>query len=404
VQFARAHDASYSATGRPVILSDQDTWPRGGARRVMESVPLGVGQHWEELKGNATLVGVLDALLGEGAWEMDFNSVTVNGARDEAAARNRSSGGPAGEESQPTHPGGHGGAERDLPAHAGGPAHARTALEGEHGAVLYTRHWYAPVVFPEVHPADLQRGGVHPAPRRPAAGGGGAESGGGGDGTRAALLCSWKEEARLHGGAPRPEDAARRWQPVNRRRFCSKGYHIDLGPGVCGRDARTLRGDPRQGAVLLVLLSDVRPGGGGTAMVPGSHWWVRDRLLEAAAGGRAETHDALNEWCQALMRRLSEAGRVRIALPGAPRAAESDAGGAPRGAVLLDQLSGRAGEVVVFHPWLIHSGTTNMRSDLRLMLNGMVTLEPRAFAARGSRVLACMADPAVPSASRPPPL
>ncbi len=37
---------------------------------------------------------------------------------------------------------------------------------------------------------------------------------------------------------------------------------------------RSLAGHPTSGVVLLVALSDWAPGGGGTAMIPGSHVWV----------------------------------------------------------------------------------------------------------------------------------
>ena len=36
-------------------------------------------------------------------------------------------------------------------------------------------------------------------------------------------------------------------------------------------------------------------------------------------------------------------------------------------------------DAVVMHPWLIHSGTTNLSSEPRLMANGMVRIKPEAF-------------------------
>ena len=46
---------------------------------------------------------------------------------------------------------------------------------------------------------------------------------------------------------------------------------------------------------------------------------------------------------------------------------------------MIEQVVGRAGSVVVMHPWLIHSGTTNLSSEPRLMANGMVRIKKDAF-------------------------
>eukprot|EP01094_Clydonella_sp_ATCC50884_P004022 TRINITY_DN13106_c0_g1_i1.p1 TRINITY_DN13106_c0_g1~~TRINITY_DN13106_c0_g1_i1.p1 ORF type:complete len:415 (-),score=43.10 TRINITY_DN13106_c0_g1_i1:66-1124(-) len=146
------------------------------------------------------------------------------------------------------------------------------------------------------------------------------------------------------------DEADAHWQPVSRRRVRGKGWHIDAGPGFEGHELRTLEGDPRQGLVLLFLLSDCAPGHGGTAVVCGSHMWVR-RKLEAQereqeqhekheqqhqqqhideaktmpdAEGREQSdgtpgrlrgvsQEALNEWCVREMLRMVQERRVRIA-------------------------------------------------------------------------------------------
>jgi hypothetical protein len=69
-------------------------------------------------------------------------------------------------------------------------------------------------------------------------------------------------------GNLKEEEGWWRWQPVNRRRVCGKGWHIDIGPGFDLQWARTLRGHPYQGLVMIVLLSDWEPGAGGTVSRP----------------------------------------------------------------------------------------------------------------------------------------
>jgi len=80
---------------RPALLP-------GSARRVIEVVPPGVGQHWDVLSAEAgtPLAEALDTLLGEGAWTMPANQA--------------------------------------------------------HGGECPVRHWYCPVVFPEEAPSFSQ--------------------------------------------------------------------------------------------------------------------------------------------------------------------------------------------------------------------------------------------------------
>ena len=46
---------------------------------------------------------------------------------------------------------------------------------------------------------------------------------------------------------------------------------------------------------------------------------------------------------------------------------------------VVDQIVGAAGSVALLHPWLVHSGTTNVSTDPRLMANGMVRVRREAF-------------------------
>ena len=229
------------------------------------------------------------------------------------------------------------------------------------GSPPKVRMWYCPITFPEAGPAAAAAAAAPAAAAPP--------------GARQMLLCSWKEERRLNG----PLDAAAaasRWQPVNRRRVCGKGWHVDIGPGFPTDGVRTVAGDPRQGLVLLLLLSDWAPGGGGTAVVPGSHRWVGEQL--AATGGMV--HSELNAWCIERMLRLAREGRVELQSEG------SGGGAAPDGPVQVRQVVGRRGDVVLLHPWLIHGGTTNFGTGVRILANGMVRLAPQHFARHGCRL------------------
>ena len=305
-----------SGCASPVHLADPQTWPQGRARRVMECVPRGDLPHWDALASSPALCRALDELVGVGAWELPRNAV------------------------------------------------------GEGGKLEGPRHFYAPVAFPEASAAEqgaaAGRGSLPcPGPRR-------------------ALFMSCVEEAAGAGGVPTAREAACRWHPVSRRRFLNKGWHLDQGPGFPGDGARGLEGDPRQCVVVLLLLSDWAPGGGGTAVVPGSHLWVlRDIARAAAAGGPPPTHEALNLACVRRMRAQTEAGRVLLACAcGAEEhaaAAVTASAGARlpndiegNGPLLVQQLCGKAGDVVLMHPLLLHSGTTNLRESARLMINGMV--------------------------------
>jgi len=85
-------------------------------------------------------------------------------------------------------------------------------------------------------------------------GGGGEEGGGGGGGgggahavdlvqnhtsdahaerrpPRKIELHSWRDELVMGAFTSEALDAPARWQPVSRRRFRGKGWHIDVGPG-----------------------------------------------------------------------------------------------------------------------------------------------------------------------------
>ncbi|KAJ1620796.1 hypothetical protein T492DRAFT_374582 [Pavlovales sp. CCMP2436] len=132
------------------------------------------------------------------------------------------------------------------------------------GGRVPVRHWYAPVAFPEEPPGS--------------------------------------------GPASAPDVAV--WTPVNRRGQHWRGWHVDIGPGFETDQMRTLNGHPYQGCVVLLLGSTVSPGGGGTALIRGSHRWVHAVL--SAAGEEGVTHQQLNTWAAREAEARRHAGLLRL--------------------------------------------------------------------------------------------
>ena len=229
-------------------------------RRVFEVAPPSCGTGcgawdaaWAALAASAPLARALDALLGEGAWELPCN------------------GPPAGSAS--------------------------------------VRHFYAPITAPE-RPAAGQQEGQAGAAAAAAAGGA----------CPAPRPCPFLPMAAWAAGALPSAAPARAWAPVSRRRHVGTGWHLDIGPGASPEAARSAGGGGgappdahRAGAVLLVALSDWLPGGGGTALLPGSHAWVAGELrARAARGAPPPSHQELNLFFAQQLRARTEAGGVLL--------------------------------------------------------------------------------------------
>lgn len=360
----------------------------------MELAPLSKGPHWDELISSQKLRDVLDSVLGANGWELPLNSVSDG---------------------------------RPGP----GP---REKVGTGHGADASVRHWYCPVVFPESADCAPKRAvddtaeavpssssvkrvcvrDVSNAGRDPRRKG---EFESGGVRYRPMRLCPCKEELRDNGPL-RVDEAWWRWQPVNRRRVLGKGWHIDIGPGFDLGWERSLQGHPYQGVVALLLLSDWLPGNGGTVLATGSHEWVR-RQIEVAAravtasAGAGIAHKELNQGCIDHMLRLARSQRLWIPLDGSDATAAAAAAADPETLAVaaglttaatgstgspdvntdgrplavvedgagytLHQVCGRAGDVLLMHPWLIHCGSVNLSTRPRLMANGMVRIRKEQF-------------------------
>mmetsp|Transcript_70251 Transcript_70251/g.187094 ORF Transcript_70251/g.187094 Transcript_70251/m.187094 type:complete len:379 (-) Transcript_70251:110-1246(-) len=318
----------------PLSLNAPGTWPTGGRRRVVETAPVGtVGEklapHWEAILTCSPLAVALDSILGKENWYIPVN-VDPHGTR------------------------------KDM-------------LESEGLGTPGVRHWYVPVSFPENirssktggqpsakrHRVD-EPNSVRPAPHEA------------GNTLRPVRLATWKDDLELPWTGDEAADARSFWQPVSRRRIRGKGWHLDLGPGFDGSQKRSLGGHCFQGVVMLILLSDCDLGAGGTVMWPGSHHIVRRELARHPAG---IVHDELNAWAVDSTLAMIREGKMMLSDSTEPPPAnmadepQAERDGAP---AVLQQVTGKAGDVILMHPWLIHAGTTNFSSKVRVMANGMV--------------------------------
>lgn len=363
---------SGNAFKQPIRLDAPETWPSGRLRRVAECAPVGNRPHWQDLIGSEALSSALNGIMGDGAWHIPLNTA------------------------------------------------------GDDGKLIGPRYWYAPVVFPEQDVASQDIGKDSSTTQLPSptsaidsrfsADDSEAFISTGIDaafsdcpGPRRALFVSSFDEVAMNGPISE-ETAHKRWQPVSRRRWLNKGWHIDIGPGFPNDGIRSVRGDPHQGVVLLLLLTDWLPGGGGTAMIPYSHFWPLRELQRVAGTNTSLAHEQLNRHFVDVLRTVTEAGRVvlhcccqngshhsaeaaaavaapcpaadnckRLSdIPSSQRRLPNDIEGCCE-PILVEQVVGKVGDIVLMHPLLLHSGTANMRRAYRVMMNGMVNVRQEAF-------------------------
>mmetsp|Transcript_64713 Transcript_64713/g.204312 ORF Transcript_64713/g.204312 Transcript_64713/m.204312 type:complete len:372 (-) Transcript_64713:19-1134(-) len=310
---------------RPVQLEDAASWPAGTQRRVFEAVPPGGAGPWSAVAESPRLRAALDELLGEGGWELPLNRpLPPGGTREdfvrhwycpvtfpEGRGEKRPVGQPANLQSLAL-PGNDGTgppwtAAEDaalaaaVEAGPGWAAAAAAVLPGRNKKMCRER--WCPAWTPE-EDARLLRcveglGGAH-APKKLADAFGGAERTLLQVQARAFHLVAARAAHGVGPGAAQHSqepDPSSLWTAINRRRSPHRGWHLDAGPGLSTSHHRTAAGHPYQGLVLLVLLSDWPPGGGGTAVVAGSHRQVMARLEAAGPGGIP--HDDISRWTQA---------------------------------------------------------------------------------------------------------
>jgi hypothetical protein len=136
-------------------------------------------------------------------------------------------------------------------------------------------------------------------------------------------------------------------------------WHIDAPYGLPVR--------PLFGVKVFSLLADLGPGGGGTALVAGSHHVVErfgrsqppETLAKNALARRALLRS--HPWFAALPRAGDPAERVERFM-----AQSTDIDGLP---VRVVELTGRAGDIVLVHPSVLHARPTNRSDRPRFMLS-----------------------------------
>jgi len=208
------------------------------------------------------------------------------------------------------------------------------------------RHWYCPIVFPE----DSLTGDISSCSQ--------ARVIGNEDVRKSKLV--------MASGKNKQSVCWESWESVNRRRVRGKGWHVDIGPGFDADGQRRLVGHPCHGVVILLLLSDWKPGGGGTAFLRGSHHWVAREIYKYVP--RGIRHNKLNSKVASFCSEASTRALLQQTNKRDFRHRESNRIG------LIEQVVGSCGSVVLMHPWLLHCGTTNISMEPRLMANGMACL------------------------------
>lgn len=146
--------------------------------------------------------------------------------------------------------------------------------------------------------------------------------------------------------APRPLQGG--WQVPHQT------WHLDHAPGLPGY------------ARLFVILDDLRPQGGGTACVRGSHRLVgalaEDGVLALKS---AEVKARLNAhpWFAALWAKTPTEARAQLINQGAV------INGVP---VAAAEMTGGPGDVILMHPYMLHAKAANVLDRPRLMLTQWV--------------------------------
>jgi hypothetical protein len=162
----------------------------------------------------------------------------------------------------------------------------------------------------------------------------------------------------------------RRWgQPLVT--FPNAGKRWDVIHSSWHMDARAERSAPRlPGVVVFAYLDAVLERGGGTLAVAGSHRLV-EQLARSAdpddEGRSADVHKTLmraHPWLRALWTNDEKIDRVeRFMVRGAK------IGGTHMRVI---EMTGEAGDVIIWHPWLFHTAASNCRERPRLMLRQQI--------------------------------
>ncbi len=175
-------------------------------------------------------------------------------------------------------------------------------------------------------------------------------------------VCSVLDDLFGPGGWQQP----RRWgQPLVT--FPSGGKLWDVPHAAWHLDARAPRSAPKlPGVVVFAFLAPLLERGGGTVILAGSHRLVDAFAASAEPGDEGRSANVrkafmrTEPWLRALWSRDNRADRVqRFMIDGA----------VVRGVhVKVIELTGKAGDVIIWHPWLFHAPASNCRSLPRIVL------------------------------------
>ncbi len=123
---------------------------------------------------------------------------------------------------------------------------------------------------------------------------------------------------------------------------------------------------PRFGAKALATLERLEPRGGGTLVVSGSHRLVAKMVAEAPVGDRGHSADLRRRmarrdpWLRDLMSKKATQDRIRRFM---------DEGGEVDGIPLrVVEFTGEAGDVLLFHPWMMHGLAPNCSETPRMVV------------------------------------
>ena len=101
--------------------------------------------------------------------------------------------------------------------------------------------------------------------------------------------------------------------------------------------------------------------------------WCVEQVLDAIKAERLAIRDGSGDGCIATERAQEQRG------------ASDSPHELPREA---RQIVGKAGDVVLMHPLVVHCGSTNLSSRVRIMGNGMVRMKRHVFEQRGGMLFA----------------
>jgi hypothetical protein len=121
----------------------------------------------------------------------------------------------------------------------------------------------------------------------------------------------------------------------------------------------------------LCLLDRLEPRGGGTLLLEGSHHLMTRVAAAAAPGDAGHSGDVLRR----LARKHAWLARLVSRTDGPHRPARfMDRGSEIDGVRLrVVEFTGNAGDVVFFHPWVLHNASPNCRTTPRLMVGQNLT-------------------------------